>query len=138
MFYSQFRVALISCGGCLGHPDRLLLDGGAGLAGLALHQLEHGGLGALLSWRTIKAGLEGSLGELLPVVGPGVPLGLRRGGGALVNAESAPLGQGRGWGGLGGIEGVGLTNEGSRGSRKNLALLLFDNWISSTNFESVT
>ena len=102
----------------MGHPDRLLLDGGAGLRGLALHQLEHGGLGPLLGGRSVEAGLEGGGGELLPVVGPGVRLG--EGGGALVNAETPPLGHGRGWGGLGGGECVGLTNEGSRGSKKPL------------------
>ena len=55
---------------------------------------------------------------MLPVVGPGVCL--RQRGGALVNAETPPLGHGRGWGRLGGGEGVGLTNEGSWGSKKQL------------------
>ena len=75
-------------------------------------------VGKMLFLRSVEAGLEGGGGELLPVVGPGVRLG--RGGGALVNAETPPLGHGRGRGGLRGGEGVWLTNEGSRGSKKQL------------------
>ena len=81
--------------------------------------MEHGGLGPILGGRAVEARLEGGGCELLPVVGPGVHLG--RGGGALVNAETAPLGQGRGRGGLRGGEGVWLTNEGSRGSGNNIS-----------------
>lgn len=86
--------------------------------------MEHGGLGPLLGGRAVEAGLEGGGCELLPVVGPGVRLG--RGGGALVNTETAPLGHGRGRGGLRGGEGVWLTNEGSRGSENIFFYFEFD------------
>ena len=106
----------------MGHPD-LLLDGGVvpGAAPRACGlQLEHGRLAGLggLGGRPVEAGLEGGgRGQLLAVVGPRLR-SLRRGFGRLVDAQAAALRHGRGRGGLGGGEGVGLTNKRSRRSVK--------------------
>ena len=104
----------------MGHPG-LLLDGGVvpGAAPRACGlQLEHGRLAGLgsLGGRPVEAGLEGGgRGQLLAVVGPRLR-SLRRGFGRLVDAQAAALRHGRGRGGLGGGEGVGLTNKRSRRS----------------------
>ena len=106
----------------MGHPG-LLLDGGVvpGAAPRACGlQLEHGRLAGLgsLGGRPVEAGLEGGgRGQLLAVVGPRLR-SLRRGFGRLVDAQAAALRHGRGRGGLGGGEGVGLTNKRSRRSVK--------------------
>ena len=106
----------------MGHPG-LLLDGGV-VPGAAPRagglQLEHGRLAGLggLGGRPVEAGLEGGgRGQLLAVVGPRLR-SLRRGFGRLVDAQAAALRHGRGRGGLGGGEGVGLTNKRSRRSVK--------------------